>query len=142
MCRKVSLCDTYDSVGGGILLEASLLAAAAGFLFLFIDGHMADLACCPVGSRKDMFIQDNAAADAGSKGNHDNILVAFSAALPHFAEGRNVGIVSGFYLKSGKASQLLLHVEEAPAQVCALENIAGFVHRSGNTHADAFHIVS
>ena len=49
---------------------------------------------------------DDAAAHAGSQGDHHHILMAFSAALPHLAQGRHIGVVARLYQKAGFLIQL------------------------------------
>ena len=77
------------------------MSAAIARLFLtFHHMDMADLAADPLFAGPDLFIQDNAAADAGSQSYHDKVFVAFSASLPHFAKGSYIGIISALYRNS------------------------------------------
>ena len=55
---------------------------------------VSDLAAEAVPSGDDLSVMDDAAADTGAQRHHDRILRAFSAALPGFAEGSDVGVIS------------------------------------------------
>ena len=65
---------------------------------------MADLTADPLFAGPDLFIQDNATADAGSQSYHDKVFVAFSASLPHLTESRDVRVISAFYSHSVQQS--------------------------------------
>ena len=61
---------------------------------------MSDLSACSVVSGYDLAIDDDAAADTGSKCHHDNIVIADCSAFPHFTECCHVCIVSDAYCKT------------------------------------------
>jgi len=59
-----------------------------------------DLTAKAMFSCNDLLIQDHAAANTGSQCDHDQVRVAFSASLPHFAKGSYIGIISALYRNS------------------------------------------
>ena len=95
---------------------------------------MADLAADPLFTGPDLFIQDNAAADAGSQSYHDKVFVAFSASLPHLAKGSYIGIISAPDRNSIQhGTEFLLGIYIPPAQIHADLHIAIRHDRSRNT---------
>ena len=103
---------------------------------------MADLAARAVGAVQDLAAQDDAAADACSQGDHDDIPVAFAAAAPHLAQCRYIGVITDLYFGAVQQSgQGGLYIIYAPAQVDTSVYDTGFCDRSGNADADAFHVI-
>ena len=65
---------------------------------------MPDLSAQSMPSGDDLLADNHAAAHAGSQGDHDKVAVALSAALPHLAQGRHIGVIAALY---GNAVQKL-----------------------------------
>ena len=61
---------------------------------------MSDLTACTVGTCYNFTIDDNSTTDSGSKCDHYDIIMTFSAALPHFSKRSHIGIISYFYENS------------------------------------------
>ena len=59
---------------------------------------VADLSAGPMSSCQDLSVDDDSAAYASPKGHCHKIPAAFSAALPHLAKSRYIGIVAGTYM--------------------------------------------
>ena len=79
--------------------------------------YMTDFAAGAVGSDYDMSVNDNAAADTGSKSNCHQIGVALTAALPHFTESSHIGIVGSLYRKSEITAKYIGDIEYIPADI-------------------------
>mgnify|MGYP000246039083 CR=1 FL=1 len=76
--------------------QSPLAAAVARLCFTFHHMDVADLAANALFTGPDLFIQNNTAADAGSECHHNEVFIAFSAALPHLAESRDIRVISAF----------------------------------------------
>ena len=80
---------------------------------------MSDLTACSVGAHEHLPVNDDAAAYAGSKGDHDHVFLAFAAAFPHLAERGNVRIISDITGHSCQFFEFLLYFLVFPAKICA-----------------------
>ena len=97
---------------------------------------MADLTADPLFAGPDLFIQDNAAADAGSQSYHDKVFVAFSASLPHLTESRDVRVISAFYDHTiQQSAELLLWISGLPAEVYTHFAVSVRKNRSRESHS-------
>ncbi len=81
-----------------------MAAAVAGLFLAFHHMDMTDLAANALLAGPDLFVQDNAAADTCSERHHDEVLISFSAALPHLTESRHVCVVTALYRHSVQQS--------------------------------------
>ena len=70
-----------------------MAAAAAGALLVRIQAHVANLAAGTHNARYHVAVDDNAAAYAGTDGDHHHILHALGRTEPGLAHGSGVGIV-------------------------------------------------
>ena len=70
-----------------------MAAAAAGALLSRIQAHVADLAAGTHNARHHVAVDDNAAAHAGTDGDHHHVLYALGGAEPGLAHGSGIGIV-------------------------------------------------
>ena len=59
--------------------------------------HMSDLACGSGCTGNHLTVDDNAAANTGSQGYYNNILITLCAALPGLAQCCYVGVITSFY---------------------------------------------
>ena len=96
---------------------------------------MSDLAAGSVASGYDLAVDDNTAADAGSKCYHDNIVVADCSTLPHFTKCCHIGIVSDAHRKACLPGELFGERYKAPVQIDCYRNIPFFVCRSRHANA-------
>ena len=146
VCAEVSgertFCQSHYAGRGAVLLQAPLLAAAAGLRLVVANLHMADLTGCAVGAGQDFAIQNDAAAYARTEGDHDNIGMALAAAVPLLAERCDVGVVTDLdRYAAQKRGELAAHIKDAPTEIDALVDDAVCQNGSGNADADAFEIV-
>ena len=74
-----------------------------------------DFAACAANAGQNPSVRDDAAADPGSESYHNQIAAASAAALPHFAQGRHVCIVSGHNRQMKNILQCLFDTENAPS---------------------------
>ena len=96
---------------------------------------MSDLTAGSVASGYDLAIDDDAAADTGSKCHHNNIVIADCSAFPHFAECCHVCIVSDAYRKTCLFGKLFGKWYKSPVQIDGYRNVAFFICRSRYTNA-------
>ena len=88
----------YQGGCGSILLVAATVAAGTGNA-VFFDGEMPQLPGDSDRAGQQAVIYDNAAAHAGSHGDHDDIGTVFGSALPLFADDGAVGIIGNAHRK-------------------------------------------
>ena len=81
-----------------------MATTVAGLFLAFHHMDMTDLAANTLLAGPDLFVQDNAAADTCSECHHDEVLISFSAALPHLTESRHVCVVTALYRHSVQQS--------------------------------------
>ena len=84
---------------------------------------MADLAARSVSALDDMSVYDDAAADAGSERNHDDIFPAFRAAFPHLAEGCDIGVISSLDGNAGNLTEFAGNIRRPPVKVYCIGNL-------------------
>ena len=84
---------------------------------------MADLAARSVSAFDHMSVDDNAAADAGSERNHDDIFPAFRAAFPHLAEGCDIGVISSLDGNAGNLTEFAGNIRRPPVKVYCIGNL-------------------
>ena len=82
-------------------------------------------------------VQDDAAADAGSEGDHDHAAAALAAAVIILAQGGDIGVIPGADGKARQRLQRLADIEDAPVEVDTAVNAPGGVHRAGDADADS-----
>ena len=70
-----------------------MAAAAAGALLSRVQAHVANLAASTHNARYHVAVDDNAAAHAGTDGDHHHVLHALGRTEPGLAHGSGVGIV-------------------------------------------------
>ena len=90
-----------------------------------------------MGAVKQTSLNDDAAANAGTKGDKDHVITVLSAALPVLTQSCHIGIVTGLHRETGEFTQGLGNVEHAPTQIYALIDNALAVHRPGNANTDS-----
>ena len=83
----------HHAGGAGILLQMAMAAAAAGAFLSRVQAHVANLAAGAHNARYHVAVNDNAAAHAGTNGDHHHVLYALGRAEPGLAHGSGVGIV-------------------------------------------------
>ena len=83
----------HHTGGAGILLQVAMAATAAGALLVGIQAHVANLAAGAHNARHHVAVDDNAAAHAGTDGDHHHVLHALGRTEPGLAHGSGVGIV-------------------------------------------------
>ena len=70
-----------------------MAAAAAGALLGRVQAHVANLAASTHNARYHVAVNDNAAAHAGTNGDHHHVLYALGRAEPGLAHSSSVGVV-------------------------------------------------
>ena len=83
----------HHAGGAGILLQVAMAAAAAGALLGRVQAHVANLAASTHNARYHVAVNDNAAAHAGTNGDHHHVLYALGRAEPGLAHSSSVGVV-------------------------------------------------
>ena len=83
----------HHAGGAGILLQVAMAAAAADALLSRVQAHVANLAAGAHNARHHVAVNDNAAAHAGTNGDHHHVLHALGGTEPSLAHGSGVGIV-------------------------------------------------
>ena len=78
-----------------------MAAAAAGTLLVGVQAHVANLAAGTHNARHNVAVNDNAAAHAGTDGDHHHVLHALGRAEPGLAHGGGVGVVLVLYDRVG-----------------------------------------
>ena len=133
-----------DAGSAGILLEAAVLAAAAGGRLVRVDGDVADLAAGTVCAVDDFAVDDDAAADAGAQRDHDCAAAALGRTHPDLTQSSHVGVVAHQHLHAvQQAGQLGRDVPFAPAAKVGADDgdDAAVQHGAGDADADALHLL-
>ena len=120
-----------------------MTAAVAALRLTVSDMYMSYFSSCSVNTRDDVSVNDETSADTGSQCHHEQIAVTFSTALPHFAKGRNIGIIScrTSDVSAHKLSHFLCGPVSMPAKVHTYMNVTVRLYRTRNSDADAFDII-
>ena len=101
---------------------------------------MSYLSACSVYSGYDSALADDSSAYACAECDHDYILMALSATLPHFSERCYIGIISGFYGNACQVFQFFIYIENTPAEVDTLQYCSVILYRSRHSHAYALDV--
>ena len=91
-----------------------MAAAAAGALLSRVQAHVANLAAGTHNARHHVAVNDNAAAHAGTDGDHHDVLHALGRAEPGLAHGSGVGIV---FVLNDRVGAVLLNGDPQLGQV-------------------------
>ena len=83
----------HHAGGAGILLQVAMTAAAAGALLSRVQAHVANLAAGAHNARHHVAVDDDAAAHAGTDGDHHHVLHALGGTEPSLTHGSGVSVV-------------------------------------------------
>ena len=70
----------------------------------------------------DLAVDNDAAADTCSQCDHDEVLLAFSAAFPEFAEGCDIGVIACADLHVKNLAELIFDIFFSPVKVDSHRN--------------------
>ena len=135
----------HNAGGAGILLQTSVLAAAAGSGLVAVHRDVADLAAGTVGAINDLAVDDDTTAHAGAQRDHDRAAAALGSTHPDLAQSGHVGIVAHQNLDAAQhIAKLFGHIMLAPAaEVCTDDgHDAAVQHRAGHAYAHALYLLS
>ena len=135
----------HNARSTGILLQTSVLAAAAGSGLVAVHRDVADLAAGTVGAIDDLAVDDDTTAHAGAQRDHDRAVAALGGTHPDLAQSGHVGIVAHQNLDAAQhGAQLFGYVVLAPAaEVCTDDgHDAAVQHRAGHAYAHALYLLS
>ena len=77
---------------------------------------VADLSSQSMLACNNLLADDNTSANAGSQRYHYDIIKSFSAALPHLAESRHVGVIAALYRQTAQeCAKLFSRIHVVPA---------------------------
>ena len=128
--------QTHHPRGGGILLQAAVILAAAGIRLIVLNMNMPDFTARAGGAGEDAAVHNDASSHAGTQSHGHYVGMALAAALPHLAESCHIGIIGCFHRQIQLRLQYLGDIEHIPSQVYRLIHSALCVHwtRRAYTH--------
>ena len=136
---KTHIGKSCDSCCRSILFQTAFLSTSTGFCLLVVYTQMTDLSASTVCPYKALSIHDDSTANTGSKGNHNNILVTFSATFPHLTKRSYICIIPRNHFHSvKKLFQFTCHFFVSPSEICCILNnsILGYRCRKPHSKSD------
>ena len=101
---------------------------------------MAYFAACTVRAGYQPAVYDHTAADAGSQCHKDKGGIALAAALPHFSECSDIGVISHLYRYAAEFFHDLFYRCYSPAKIYSFINDPVLIHRTGYGNADTCYL--
>ena len=101
---------------------------------------MAKLSSGSISSCNYFTVDDDSAANTCSKCDHNNILISFSATLPHLTERSYIRIISCLDKKPCLLFQFFLNIYNIPAKIYTFMYYTFIVNRSRHAKSDSLNI--